>query len=293
MTTNADVYEQVTNRIITALEAGTVPWQQPWISGGFPVSMSSNKPYRGINVWLLLMAAAENGYCSPWWGTYKQITEHGGQVRKGEKSTLVILWKSFYPKGTDPTDPEAEQVWMLRTFRVFNAEQADGLPEKFYPAAETSADSHEIADAELTIKGYLDRDGAPSMHHDVNGQAFYNPASDEIHVPSMDGHRSPEHYYATMFHEMGHSTGHSSRLDRDGVSDSAAHFGSAKYASEELVAQMTSTMLCAITGTETEDVFDNSAAYIAGWLRKLSDDHKLIVKAATAAQAATELISGS
>ena len=131
--TKADAYQQVTDRIIAALEAGTVPWRKPWRKGSWPRSMSTSKRYAGINVMLLAWA----DQCSSWWGTYRQIQELGGQVRKGEKSELVTFWKELEVADADKAartgKPETRRIPMLRIFRVFNAAQADGLPDKFHP----------------------------------------------------------------------------------------------------------------------------------------------------------------
>src|SRR5260370_38210384 len=121
--------------MITALEARVVRWRKPWPSAGRPRSLSTGRPYRGINVWLLSLAGQDNGWRSPWFGTYGQIQERGGQVRKGEKSTLVTFWKTLENQERDPATGEVttRAVPMLRKFRVFNAGQADGLPGRFHP----------------------------------------------------------------------------------------------------------------------------------------------------------------
>jgi antirestriction protein ArdC len=288
MDTNS-IYQAVADRMIAALANGSVPWRKPWrASSGLPASMSTGRPYRGINVFILGLVAMDEGYSSPWWGTYKQISALGGQVRKGERSTLVIFWKRLVVKDED-SDGKSRVIPLLRNFRVFNACQADNLPARYYPAASTV----QIAEsAEVVIKTYLGRDGAPSMAHDGGDRAFYHPATDSIHLPAEDSFDSLAERYSTTFHEIGHSTGHESRCNRPGITGHD-HFGSDQYSREELVAEMTSAMLCALSAVETEQSFTNSAAYLAGWLRAIKADSKLAVVAAGQAQRACDYITGT
>lgn len=278
------IYQMVTDRMVAALEAGTVPWQQGWADAGLPRSMATRKPYRGINVFLLAL----QGYGSQWWGTYDQIKGLGGQVRKGERGTVVILWKRIRVPDQDSDDPQATKIIpLLRYFKVFNACQADGLPERFYPAkGEAPA---EVADAELIIKDYLARDGAPSLAYDKSS-AYYDMRADAIHLPAREAFRDAAHLYSTTFHEMTHSTGHESRLNRPGVVE-FDHFGSSRYGKEELCAQMGASFLAAMTGTDQH--FDNSAAYVASWLKTIKGDPKLVVQAAAQAQKSTDYILGT
>jgi antirestriction protein ArdC len=279
----------VTERMIAALRRGTVPWHKPWQAGaGRPRSMSTGQPYRGVNVFLLGMTAAEEGYGSPFWGTYRQIGDLGGQVRKGEQSTLVVFWKRVQIEHRDPQtgDPTIKQLPVLRYYRVFNAAQADHLPERCYPAP---GEHTEIAEPQAVLDGYLA--GGPKLVHAAGDRADYHPATDTIRLPPRAQFRTAEGYYATAFHEAGHSTGHPARLNRPGIA-AFDHFGSERYAREELVAQMTSAILCAQTGTDTPEIFDNSASYIAGWLCALNDEKRLVITAAAQAQRATDLIVG-
>jgi antirestriction protein ArdC len=249
-------------------------------------------PYRGANVWLLWLTAISNGYSSPYWGTYDHIAELGGQVRKGQKSTLVIFWRRIRVDDKDGRldehgRPVKVSIPLLRFFRVFNADQADGLPGRFYADKGDGTMPDVIASAEAAWKGYLD--GGPQLSHDDPFRAYYTMADDTINLPPDDAFESAGALYSVRFHEAGHSTGHTDRLARPGVAE-FDHFGSGKYAAEELVAEMTAAMLCAVTGVE--GTFDNSAAYVASWLRKLQDDPKLIVSASAKAQKAADLIQG-
>lgn len=285
-----EIYQAVTDRMIQALEQGVVPWRTLWTLAGRPRSMSTGSAYRGVNTWLLALASREHGWRSPWFGTYRQIRERGGQVRKGEKSTLVTFWKTLEKEERDRATGEvtARAVPMLRKFRVFNADQADGLPDRYHPEP---GEERPIARPQAVLDGYVSQPGAPRFCHDVQGQAYYDPAADEIHLPPIAGHRSPEDYYATAYHEAAHSTGHALRLNRPGITSQDAVFGSHEYGKEELVAQMTASMLCAETGIDTDEVFQNSAAYVGGWLQTIKGDPRMVVSAAAAAQRATEKIT--
>jgi antirestriction protein ArdC len=282
------IHQIVTGRMIAALQAGTVPWRKPWQAAGQPRSMSTGQPYRGINPFLLGLTAAEEGYPSPYWGTYRQISELGGQVRRGERSTLVVFWKQARAEQRDPQTGEltVKQAPVLRYYRLFNAAQADHLPERFYPVP---AEHTEIKQPQAMLDGYLAH--GPTLVHVAGDRADYHPATDTIRLPLPAQFRSPEGYYATAFHEAGHSTGHPARLNRPGVA-AFDHFGSGQYAREELTAQMTSALLCAQTGIDDPATFANSASYIAGWLRALDGDHRLVITAAAGAQHASDLITG-
>jgi antirestriction protein ArdC len=286
--TRTDVYQEVTDRMIKALEAGVTPWQKPWTSAGRPRSMSTGKPYRGVNVFLLSLAAQDSGWTSPWFGTYGQIHERGGQVRQGEKSTLVTFWKTLEKEDRDPATGQVNSttVPMLRQFCVFNACQADGLEARYFPEP---GQERPIAEPQAVLDGYVNRPVGPALAHDTEGQAYYNPAADEIHMPPLVSHRSPQDYYATAFHEAGHSTGHRSRLAREGIV-SGAQFGSHAYGKEELAAQMAASMLCAETGINNDEIFANSAAYVGSWLETIKADPKMVIGAAAAAQKAADLV---
>jgi antirestriction protein ArdC len=284
------IHKIVTDRMIAALQRGTVPWRKPWQAAtGQPRSMSTGQPYRGINPFLLGLTAAEEGYSSPYWGTYRQVSELGGQVRKGERSTLVVFWKQARAEQRDPQTGEltVKQLPVLRYYRVFNAAQADHLPGRFYPAP---GDRSEIAHPQAVLDAYLAR-GGPTLVHVAGDRADYHPATDIIRLPPRAQFRTPEGYYATAFHEAGHSTGHPARLNRPGIA-ALDHFGSGRYAREELIAQMTSSLLGAQTGIDDPATFANSASYIAGWLRALDNDHRLVIAAAAHAQRASDLITG-
>ena len=278
--TKQDVYEQVTERIVAALEAGTVPWHKPWKTlAGPPVNVRNGRPYRGINVFLLGFA----GYSDPRWGTYKAIAEAGGQVRKGEKGTSIILWKPVKRKG-EGGELDGSSYMLLKQYTVFNAEQADGLPElERDELREHEADER----AEALVAGYKAA-GGPGVFHEYD-RAFYRPSADLVGMPKPEQFESSESYYATLFHELVHSTGHEKRTGR--VTEWTT-FGTDPYAKEELVAEMGASMLAGLAGLEVAGG-EQSAAYIAHWLQRFKDDRKLVVQAAAAAQKAADMIAGT
>jgi antirestriction protein ArdC len=174
MKTNEQIYTEVTDRLVRALEAGTVPWQRPWALAGRPRSLSTRKPYRGVNVLLLGITAAERGYASPFWGTSRQINALGGHIRKGQSKandaggTEVLLWKSAVKHEDDAENPGQKvdrKILLARTFYVFNADQCEGLPARFYPQA--GAPVEDLADPQAVLDGYLaqpGRDSRPAGH---------------------------------------------------------------------------------------------------------------------------------
>lgn len=286
-----DVYQTVTDRIIELLDQGTVPWRHPTRGGRGdqppPTSLASQRAYRGINVFLLAVTACLEGYESPYWLTYVQARKMGGHVHKGEKGSLVILWKQYATQ--DRETGEDITVPVLRHYTVFNTEQCEGIEA---PSPATPEDQDEkpvftpIEAATAIVEGYQD---GPRIEH-KGLRAFYQPRADLVCIPEPDRFVEAESYYTTLFHELVHSTGHSSRLDR-GLDEKLSPFGSADYSKEELVAEMGAAFLAAAAGIGQETVAQ-SAAYIDGWRRKLSGDTKLVVVAAGLAQKAADWVLG-
>ncbi|MDO3682008.1 ArdC family protein [Paenibacillus ehimensis] len=267
------IYEMVTERIIKLLESGVVPWRRPWRSGA-AVSWKTQKAYRGINA--LLLDAGE-------YATFKQISEAGGTVKKGAKGEIVVFWKWLENK--DEETGETERIPLLRYYKVFNiATQCEGVESK--RSSEPVHQHDPIKEAEQLITGYTDR---PPIRF-APGRAFYRPGDDMVSVPPLSDYKQPEEYYSTLFHELVHSTGHSKRLDRSGITELAA-FGDENYSKEELIAEIGAAMLCGVCGIDNTTI-ENSAAYINGWLRALQNDQRLIVQAAGKAQRAADYIQG-
>jgi antirestriction protein ArdC len=279
------VYEIVTERILEKLEAGTVPWHKPWAGGGCPKNLVSGKEYRGVNVLLL----GSQDFTSPYWVTFKQAKQLGGTVRKGERSTPCIFWKFLARDTKSPVTGEikTKQIPLVRYYSVFNVEQCDDISHKrLETQAEEPAPFNPIEAAEAIVSGYPE---PPTISHDGRGSAYYRPATDSIHMPKQETFDSEEHYYATLFHEMGHSTGSESRLARPGVTN-PIRYGSHRYSQEELCAEMSSAFLLAEAGIDSGSLMNNSASYVASWVKALRDDKKLVVLAAAQAQRAADHI---
>lgn len=282
-----DLYQTVTDQIIAHLDAGVTPWRCPILgkaSAGHPVNLASRKKYRGVNVFLLAVTAGAKGYESSNWLTFNQARERGGAVRKGEKSSLVVFWKPL--EVTDAKTGEKKQTFVLRYYQVFNACQCDGITIPDAPVYTPSA-LNPVEAAELILQGYA---GGPSVLR-RGSQAFYRPSVDEVHIPEPTRFASTNEFYSTLFHELGHSTGHSSRLDR-GLDTDPKPFGSPDYSKEELIAECTAAFLCGEAGI-VPSVIENQAAYLQGWIKALKGDKKLIIAAAGAAQRAADWILGN
>jgi antirestriction protein ArdC len=270
-------YQVITDRILALLEQGTVPWQQPWDSTlGLPRNLFSQRPYRGINIWLLTAM----GFASPFWATFHQVKAAGGSVRKGEHGVPVVFWKVYDHKDTDTGTPEKRFV--LRQYTVFNAVQLDGVA-----VPEITILAHRFTPIERCA--YL-VDAMPQRPAILHGhqRACYTPATDTLYLPSPTCFQSPEAYYATVFHELVHAVGHRSRLNRPTLMDLCL-FGDPTYAKEELVAEMGAAYLCGVCGIANATI-DTSAAYLQSWMAVLRHDPTMLVQAAAQAQKAADYI---
>ena len=285
MKKKTDVYQIVTDRIIESLEKGVIPWKKRW-SSNYPTAQPHNfvskKPYRGMNVWMLMMTP----YSCPAWATFKQIKEKGGTVRKGEKGTPVIYWNFLMLDENDKPTKDAskakKKIPLLKYYTVFNLEQCEGIELK------TLDQENQIDQIEECEKIINDWDDKPEIKN--AGSAYYKPSADYIGMPKIELFKNSEAYYATLFHEAIHATGHHSRLDRSGLMSKAA-FGSEVYAKEELVAEMGAAFLCGKTGIEDRTIEDH-ASYLKSWISKLKEDNKLLISAASQAQKAADYILG-
>lgn len=283
MTTTAktDVYQIITDRIVAQLEKGVVPWKQPWKSAGAPMNLVSKKAYRGINPFLLGSAA----YDSPYWVTFNQARDLGGAVKKGEHGWPVVFWKMGSKEETNAAGETKSKTWaVLRYFTVFNTNQTSGLEDKI-PALPTR--EHSPIDACEKIVAQMPK--KPVINHGGD-RACYSLANDDVTMPPANRFDSPEQYYKVLFHELAHSTGAKSRLDRFEEGSKQTCFGSQSYSQEELVAEMTAAFLCGASGIDAQADMENSAAYIQNWLGRLKDDRRLIVVAAAQAQKAADFI---
>jgi antirestriction protein ArdC len=302
----SDMYQVVTDQVVALLEAGTIPWRKPWDPTiGLPRSSATGKAYRGINLLILGLTAQAHGYKSQYWGTYPGLQKLGAQVRGPrtmedgtvvrQTGTEIIKWVWLTKGDTDPETGETvtKSFPIMRSWKVFNIDQCDPIEEGGtikVPTSVAFADHTPLEEAEAVVADYIKRGPALTMGFDG---AWYAPQLDQIGMPEMGTFDTVEEYYSTIFHEMTHSTGHPSRLKRDGVADLVNHrHGSPLYAKEELVAEMGAAMLSGVVGTE-HVTLDNSAAYLANWLQVLKGDKKLVVQAAGQAQKAVDLILGT
>lgn len=270
-----DVYTEVTARIIEQLEQGVIPWHKPWIASGAAISHSTGKPYSLLNQ-ILLAKPGE-------YATFKQITAEGGKVKKGAKSSMVVFWKWIETEDED-NPGEMKTIPFLRYYNVFHIDQTEGIKPKHMRPLPNVAQPDEAAEA--IAHDYLTRSGVRLIHEEGN-RAFYRPSTDSITLPLLAQFKDTAEYYSTLFHEMTHSTGHSSRLDR---LTKVAAFGSEDYSKEELVAEIGAAALVNHAGLETSSSFRNSAAYVQSWLKALQNDKRLIVSAAGQAEKACSLI---
>lgn len=274
---NIKEYERITERIVSLLEQGTVPWHKPWqVKTGLPRNLVSKKAYRGINVFLLMSMSYE----SPLWLTLRQANQLGGTVTKGEKSCPVVFWKQM--KIEDTETEESKNIPLLRLYHVFNVAQCEGLKDA--PAVEDAAFA---ATKPAEIVATMPQ--PPVVKHGMTC-ASYSPFDDAVGMPAKDRFEGDSPYYATLFHELVHSTGHEKRLKRKSIMERNG-FGTDPYCKEELVAELGSAFLCGQADI-VDRTIDNSAAYLEGWLKGLKSDRTLIVYAAAQAQKAADFILG-
>lgn len=278
-----DVYQIVTEHIISQLEQGTVPWRQPWTDAGIPRNFISKRPYRGINVMLL----STLGYEHNLYLTFNQLQELGGHVRKGEKAHMAIFWNyievSVSEQRGEQEQTDRKKVPYLRYYNVFNIAQCEGIPEQKIPAVTRPLSPIPFCE-EIAEKMPL----RPLIKQGMEQRAFYDPLQDYVNMPKFSSFESAESYYATLFHELVHSTGHHSRLNRRDLLQMQEFNHSEAYSHEELVAEIGSCYLLSFAGVTGQ--MEQSAGYIEGWLKKLHGDRKFIFSASTHAQKATDFI---
>jgi antirestriction protein ArdC len=280
-TSRRNVYEIVTEQIIRQLEQGVAPWHKPWRTEA-PCNLVSGKQYRGINVFLL----ASQGYESRYWLSFNQAKKLGGYVKKGEHSSLVTFWNVGEEKIIRDTNgiERKSRPFLLRFYRVFNVCQTDGIAEKLG----LGKSAHRVASIEECEAIVSGMPKCPATEQ--SDRAWYRPSTDTVGMPARSLFNSPEEYYYTLFHELTHSTGHASRVGREGI-EHLNTFGSESYSKEELVAEMGAAMLCGVTGLAPQTL-ENSAAYLQSWLGVLKSDSRMVVTAASAAQKAVDYILG-
>lgn len=277
-----DIYAAVTDRIMEQMENGVIPWHKGW-TGTYQgaISHATGKPYSFLNQMLL---QREGEYL-----TYNECQKEGGHIRKGEKASMVVFWK--WIDKTDDNDEKVigadgkhEQVPYLRYYNVFHIDQCEGITARY--AQQPTATFNPDVDAENLIADYV-RTQHITLTHQVGDRAFYQPSTDSVVLPLKEQFTETAEYYSTAFHELTHSTGHTSRLNR---LSKQAFFGSSEYSKEELVAEIGAAALVNYVGLETPSSFKNNVAYIQNWLTALRNDKKCIVSAAGKAEKAVAFI---
>lgn len=280
-----NLYAEITDKIIAELEAGRVPWVQPWGTSaakaplGLPKNASTERQYSGINVLLLWGAVIERGFSGQSWLTFRQALSLGGNVRKGERGTTVVYADRFVPEDEKrrarETGEDAQAIPFLKRFTVFNTDQCENLPEDVATAAPPAPTGLIEPRVEALI-------AATGIDFRIGGnRAFYVPPHDYVQVPPPQAYFEPINWHRTALHELGHATGHASRLGRD----FSGSFGTKKYAFEELIAEINAAFCCASLGI-TPTV--RHADYIASWLEVLREDNRAIVRAASQAGKAAD-----
>ena len=271
-----DICAAVTDRITAQMEQGQIPWSKPWCSNAKAVSHATGKPYSLLNQMLL---GRPGEYL-----TFKQCQAAGGRVKKGTKANMVVFWK--WIEQEDEETHEKKEVPFLRYYNVFHIDQCEGIAAKHTTevAFPDGADTQEAA--QDIILDYLSRTGVKLLHEEGD-RAFYRPSTDEIVLPIRKQFVSTAEYYSTAFHELCHSTGHPTRLNRLAR---PSFFGTDDYSKEELVAEIGAAALVSHVGLETSTSFRNNAAYIQNWLNVLKGDKRFIVSAAGKAEKAVNLI---
>lgn len=278
-TQHFDVFGMITDRIVEQLENQVIPWRKPWAEGGHPQNLFTKRPYNGINTWLL----GSLGYAQNYFLTWNQLKAVGASVKKGEKGTMVIFWKLLPPdQSQDNTKPQPVKS-VLRYYFVFNIAQIDHLPEVLsipYPPDTIN----QISACDEIVERMPNR---PVIKH-AKQKAYYDPLNDYVNMPKQGSFITPESYYCALFHELIHSTGHQSRLNRKEIVETNT-FGSEPYSLEELTAEIGACYLNSFAGIINKE-FDNSVAYIQGWIKALKDDKQMIVHASGRAHRATDYI---
>jgi antirestriction protein ArdC len=281
------LYQEITDKIIAELEAGRVPWVQPWgttaarASLAMPKNAATSRCYSGINVLILWSAVVERGFSGQRWLTFRQALGLGGHVRKGETGTTVVYADRFVPdeerRRAERDGDEPGAIPFLKRFTVFNTDQCEGLPAELSTTPPPVAEGMILPQAEALI-------AATGADFRIGGdRAFYSPSHDFVQVPRPDAYFEPINWHRTALHELGHWSGHASRLGRD----LSGRFGSALYAKEELCAEMTSAFVCATLGIVPTV---RHADYIGSWLEVLREDDRAIVRAASAASKAADYL---
>ena len=285
-----DIYQNITDQIVTALEQGVRPWHQPWSAGHMEGRVAlplrhNGVAYRGVNVLALWMQAMAKGYAAPVWMTFRQALALGANVRKGEKGSLVVYADKITRTETnaETNEDNVRDIHYMKGYVVFNSEQIDGLSDLYYAKpAPTTPTIQRIG----RVESFFSATGVTVRHG--GNRAYYSVSTDHVQMPPIESFRDPESYYATLAHETTHATKHPTRLDRD---FGRKRWGDEGYAMEELVAELGAAFLSADLEL-TPELRADHASYIAPWLKVLKSDNRAIFTAASHAQRAADFLHG-
>jgi antirestriction protein ArdC len=283
----ASLYQEITDKIVAELEAGRVPWVQPWGKTaataplGVPKNAATGRRYSGINIIILWSAVMERGFTGQTWLTFRQALGLGGHVQKGEKGTIVVYADRFIPDGerrrAEKDGEEPQAIPFLKRFTVFNTDQCEDLPADLAPGAAPVPEGLILPQAEALI-------AATGADFRIGGDhAYYSPAEDFVQVPRPEAFFEPVNWHRTALHELGHWSGAKHRLNRD----LSGHFGSSSYAHEELVAEMASAFVCASLGIVPTV---RHTDYLGAWLDILRENNRAIIRAASASSKAADYL---
>lgn len=276
-----NVYEIVTDRIVKSLEQGNVPWLKPWVGASYAWNRKTGKAYSLLNQLLI----GETGE----FATFKQIVaEKDGKVKNGAKGRVVTFWKMCDSKTEKDKDGKPKKVPVLKYYNVFNIANDTNLEVKKHKELMKTYDTAPIEEIDALIKSYTDRSGLKIVNEKCSDKAYYSPTEHEIHLPNINQFRDVASYYSTLFHEMIHSTGHKSLLNR--FEKGSTMFGSDVYSKEELVAEIGTACVLNRLGIETDFTIYNNKAYINNWAKHIKADSRMIVFASSRAEKAVKLI---
>ncbi|AUH01849.1 DUF1738 domain-containing protein [Prodigiosinella confusarubida] len=304
-TERADLYQQVTDKIVAALEKGTAPWRRPWraaqkpAGSSLPANATTGNAYSGINIPLLWMAAEERGFSSDRWLTYRQAQRAGGHIRTGETCSLAVIFKPFEVQAEDDqgnklVDDDGKPVMasraMLKPLQLFNTQQCDGLPAALSdtPATILTQEETETVSAPVMnrVLEIFNASGVTVNFLNQN-RAYYRPVADQIVMPTSGQFFTEADYWSTLLHELVHASGHQKRLNREGITSSTRQFGDPVYVFEEFIAELGSAFLCAELGVYGEVQHDS---YISGWLKALKEDKRALFRACRQAREASAFL---
>lgn len=289
-----NIYDQITEKVVAQLENGIIPWQKPWQNAAkgadVAISHETGKPYSELNQMLLGWRAGE-------WLTWKQVHAEGGRIKNGAKAEQVVFWSRVNKIEKEAIcDENGDEIgirdvitgsyMVLKGYPVFHISDTEGIEPKWNNEARKN-EADPIEEAEVVAMNYIEREKI-NFEYTQSNEAWYSAGIDKVHVPVREQYAVNEEYYSTLFHELTHSTGHASRLNRKEVGTS--FFGSENYSKEELVAEMGAAFLCNAVGINSHKAFRNSVAYIQSWLRVLKNDKRMITMAATKAEKACKYI---